>query len=269
MTEAVQGVDLVLAVGLGGDEQRAARAEGDVAAALANDARAHRSGGVVPRPRDDFDARKPELLRDLFLERSHDFETFVELGEHALGDAAQFQHLLGPAAVLNVQKQHAARVREVSRERPREAVGKVVLGQHDLGDLREVLGLMLSHPENFRRGEARKGDVACPCGELVLADRPVEVSDFLLRAAVVPKNGGADDIVVLIECNEAVHLPAEGDALDGRLILPREEFMKAAENGGEPVLGVLLAPTGVGIGDRVSLGIFGKDGAVRGDEQKF
>ena len=84
---------------------------------------------------------------------------------------------------------------------------------------------------------------------------------------VVPENGGTDDVVPFVEDDEPVHLSAEGDALDGRLVLPFEQRFEPAKGGVVPVPGVLFAPAGLRIGDGISLRVFRKDFAVCGDEQ--
>ena len=128
---------------------------------------------------------------------------------------------------------------------------------------------MLLHPQELGRGEPRKGNVARPREQLVLADRLVEVGNFLLRSPVVPKDGGADDVVIFVERDKAMHLSAEGDALNGGGILPFEQFLQPAQNGFIPILGGLFAPAGAGIADGINLRILRKNFAVRGDEQKF
>ena len=257
MAEGVQSVHLVFLIALGGDKEGAARAEGDVAAPLAHDARPDGSGGIVPRARDDFDVRRePQRCRSLFFQRADRLETLIELGQLQIGDAELAAHIHAPAAVLDVEEERPARIRNIGRERARKAVAKIVLGQHDLFDAGKILPFMLSHPKELGRGEAREGDVARVLGKLVLPEYFVQILGLLLRPAVVPEDGGADDFVLFVEDDEPVHLPAEGDAFDRRLVLPFEQRFEPAESGVVPVFGVLFAPAGLRIEDGIGLRIF-------------
>ena len=270
MAEGVQGVDLVLAVFFGRDEQRAARSEGDVAAPLADDARSDGGCGVVARARDDLDGgREAELGGDVTPQRADRLIALVQFGELPLGNAANGAHFGAPAAVFDVEQQHAARVRKVGTEAPRQPVGEVVFGEHDLGDAGKVLRLVVAQPQNFGRGEAGEGDVARVRRELFAADLLVEVGRFRRGAAVVPEDGGADDVVLAVQCDQPVHLPAEGDAAHGGLILPFEQGGDAAQRRGVPIGGVLLAPAALRVADGVALRVFGEDAPVRRDQQKL
>ena len=51
---------------------------------------------------------------------------------------------------------------------PCQLVRDIIFGKHDLFDPREVLRLLVFHPENLRRGKAREGNVRCMFGQLIL-----------------------------------------------------------------------------------------------------
>ena len=270
MAEAVQGVHLVLFILRGGDEQRAAGAEGDIAPALAHDARAHGSRGVVAGARHDLHARaEAQRFGDLALQRAHHLVAFVQGGELFFADAAHGAHLAAPAAVFHVQQQHARSIRKIGAEGARKAVCQIVFGQHDLGDPGKVFRLVVAHPQNFGGGEAGKGDVARPLRQLVFAHRLVQVRRLRFGAAVVPEDGGADDVVVFIQRHQPVHLPAEGDAFYGGLVLPVQQGGDARQRRRVPVFGALFAPARLRVVHGVTLGVLRQNGAVRRHQQEF
>ena len=144
--------------------------------------------------------------------------------------------------MLHVEQKHAAGVGIIGAVHAGQAEVDVVLGQHDLLDAGKVLRLVLAHPEDFRRGEAGEGDVGGQGGEPLLADDAVEVFDLLLRASVIPENGTADDLVILIEDDEPVHLPAAADAGHVGGVGPLQQLVHAVDAGGPPGVGILLRP---------------------------
>ena len=74
----------------------------------------------------------------------------------------------------------------------------------------------LSRSQSNGRSEAGKRDVGGVTAQLVLADLVVQVIDLLLGAAVIPQDAGADDLVIFIQHDKAVHLAACADAPDQR-----------------------------------------------------
>ena len=86
----------------------------------------------------------------------------------------------------------------VGYERARELVDKIILRQHYLFYSLEILRLVILDPKNFRRGETREGDVAGIRGELLSADRFVEIFRLFYGAAVVPKDGRPYHFVMFI-----------------------------------------------------------------------
>ena len=222
-----------------------------------------RGGGVVARAGHDPDPlREPEPGRDVGPDGADDLEALKEPGHLRLAHAAELQHLLRPALVLHVEQQHAARVGVVAAVHAREHVVDVVLRQHDLADAREVFGLVLLHPQDLRRGEAREGDVRGQGREPVAADLIVEIIDLLLRAPVVPEDGGADDRVVFVEHDQAVHLAAAADAGHLRGVRPGEQLLHAAADARPPVLGLLLRPAGLREIERILPAHLADDGAL-------
>ena len=252
------------------DKHGAAGAEGDVARTVLHRAGADGRGGVVTRARAHRDARGQTKLRRYGGQDGADlFVAFEQCGEPLLPHAADFAHLPAPAAILHVQQEHAARVRKVGAVHAAQAVSDVIFRKHDLRNAREVLRLVLPHPQNFGRGEARKCDVRRIFRELIPADFFVQVIRLRLRAAVVPQDGGADDGILRIEHDKPVHLAAGADAAHSGNVLPGEQLFHAALYARKPVLGVLFAPAALRIKD----GVFLRDGcqnfSVRRDQQHF
>ena len=163
--------------------------------------------------------------------------------------------------MLDVQQQHTAGVGIVAAVHAGETVVDIVLGKHDLRDAREVLRLMLAHPQQLRRREARKGDVRRERRELFLADDVVEIFHLLAGAPVVPEDGGPYHPVLIVKGDEAVHLSAHADAADAAFVRVLRQLEDAALYGFPPVVGVLLGPARLREGERIVLGHLVEDRA--------
>ena len=84
---------------------------------------------------------------------------------------------------------------------------------------------------------------------------------LLAGAAVVPEDGGTDDVVVLIQSHQTVHLAAGGQALDLGGVDALQQLGNQGADSVPPVLGVLLGPAGLGELQRIGLGNGLADGA--------
>ena len=135
-----------------------------------------------------------------------------------------------------------------------EAVCQIVLGQHDLCDLCEVLRLVLFYPQDLRSGESGEGDIGGVRGELFLSDDIVQIVRLLPGAAVVPEDGGADHVILRIQHHEAVHLTAEGDPCHLGSVLSVQQFLQSLQGLLIPVLGLLLRPPGMREKEGIFLG---------------
>ena len=107
-----------------------------------------------------------------------------------------------------------------------------------------MLRLVPLHPDELRRGEARKDDVA---GDLSEARIGVELRRFLRRAPVVPEDAGAERAARLVEQRRAVHVAGEADALDALQLLRMiaADRVDHARRRGDPAFRVLLRPARV------------------------
>ena len=158
--KGVEGVVWVHAEFFGGNEHRAGGTETDIAAAVSHGAGAYRRCGVVPGAGHHNGVRRDaQQGGDLRLYGANFFIAFIEPGHLLLRNAADFQHLFGPALVLHIQKQHPGSVGIIAAVGPCEHIVHIILRQHDLCDFPEVLRLVLPKPQDFRGGEARKGNI--------------------------------------------------------------------------------------------------------------
>ena len=198
-----------------GEEDRSTRAEGEIALSLAHASHAHGRRLVVAGSGNHLHAGgEVEICGRLGREGAHDPGTLVDVRQLGLGQAALGEHLSRPTSVGDVEQQRAARVGDVSAEHARETPRQVVLWQHDAGDARIGLRLVLAHPDDLGRRESRERDVAAAPRELLGADAFVELVAHGLAAPVVPEDGVANRLPPLVERHQPVHLAAKGDACD-------------------------------------------------------
>ena len=179
------------------------------------------------------------------------------LGEDGLVQPGQFDQAVGPPAVAHVKEARAGGVGHVDAQCAGHAVADVVLGADEQLHPREVVRLLLPEPQDLAAGVAGQhlvvgvGQKALqPAG---LLGNPVALG---LGPLVAPQYGGADDLVVLIQRHQAVHLTGIADARDvlGLHAGLGQYDLQPAHAGVPPVLGVLLRPAGLGGIERVLLG---------------
>ena len=270
MGEGVQGVVGVHAEFVAGDENGAAGAQADVAAAVLDGAGAHSRGGVVARARDHLHIfRQAPGLGGLGGQIAHHLIALIEPGQLAFAHAADIQHLPGPALMLHVQQQNAAGVAVIAAMDAGEAIVDVVLGQHDLADAGEVFRLVFAHPQELGRGEAREGDVGGVFGDLLFADLLVEIGHLFFGAPVVPQDGGADDLILVVQHHQAVHLAAAADARHAAGVIACQQGVDALGAGPPPFGGLLLAPAGLRENQRIFPGFAAQDPALFVHQQQL
>ena len=114
----------------------------------------------------------------------------------------------------DIEELHAARVGDLRRVLARHAEADVILRQEDVTAAAVVLRLVVADPENLRGRETRQRRIRRDLDEALAADALRDFLAFLARALVAPDDGRADDLVLLVEHDEAMHLPREADALD-------------------------------------------------------
>ena len=136
----------------------------------------------------------------------------------------------------------------------------IVLGQHDLRDLPEVLRLILFHPEDLGSCETCKRNISSQRGQFFLANFIIEVVHLFGGSAVIPEDGRTDDVVVFIQHHQAMHLTSAADTGYSICIKAFQQFRHILKERLFPILRVLLAPAGLG----KFQGIFLRDGVVDG-----
>ncbi len=93
----------------------------------------------------------------------------------------------------------------------------------------------------------------------------VDGVDLGLAALIAPDERGPDDLIGIIEHDQAVHLAGEADALDLTRVdaCVGEYFSDGEARGTPPVVGILLRPEGMPHGNvRMGFGATGADDAV-------
>ena len=228
---------------ISGNEQCAGCSEGDIALALSDGSRSDRGCRIVSAARGDDDAvGQSQFLRDLTLQGSDLLIALVQLREHVLRDAADLAHLLRPAFILNIQKEHAGRIGVISTVGSAQSVGEIVLRKHDLRDSCEILRFIFLYPEDLRRGESRIGDVRRIFLQDVPSDHLVQIVGLFRSSSVIPQDRGTDHVVILVQNDQSVHLTAEGDAGNLALVLSVQKFLQTCDGLLIPVERVLFRP---------------------------
>ena len=242
--EAVAGIHTEF---LGRDEHRAGGAKADIAAAIAYGSGANGGSGIIACACADLHSiGKTQRLCHLGQKAADGLPAFKEPGHLGFAHAAEGEHFLAPALMLHIQQEHTGGIGIIAGMDTGEQIIDIILGQHDLLDLCKQLRLIFLHPKDLGSGEACKGDIAGEPGEIFLAKGVVQVVHLGGGAAVVPKDGGADHLIVLIQHHQAVHLTAAADACHPGGIEALQQLRDAGKHCFLPKLGVLLAPAGLG-----------------------
>ncbi len=107
---------------------------------------------------------------------------------------------------------------------------------------------------NAYGGEARKGYVGGVLTQFFPTDFVVKVVHLRRRAAVVPQDGGADDVVVFVQRHQTVHLAARADARHLGSLKGCQQLGHTVQHCPLPVLRGLLRPSRTGEGEGIFLG---------------
>ena len=237
------------------DEDRSARSEGNVAPAVAHGPGPHGRRRIVSGSGHDLDgSRKIQFRGHRRQYGPHRLVRLIDLRQLFLADPADFHHLSGPAAVLHVKDQHAGGVGYVRTVDAGQPVGNIILGQHDLRDLRKVLRLFILHPQNLRGGKTGKGNIRRIFGQLLPADDIVQVITLFISTAVVPQKRRADHVVLPVENHQSVHLPSETDSRHLAAVTVLQKFLQPRHGFPIPVLRILLRPARMRETDRIFAG---------------
>ena len=86
------------------------------------------------------------------------------------------------------------------------------LWKHDFCSFCEVIRLIFFHPENLRCGKACKCNVCGILERFFFSDYGVQIIGLFLRYGRRSEDRRADDVIVLIQDDKAMHLAAEADA---------------------------------------------------------
>ena len=248
MAEGVQAALGILGRLGGRGKHHAGRADGRRHRTRLQDAHADGARALVARAgyhgRSGGEAGEP---RRAFADARAHFRRFIHLGEPAFGNARGFGHFLRPAAVGHVEQQRSRGLLHVDGELAGEPVAHVVLGAHDVADLREDLRLMRLDPQQLGEGEVGQRGIAGELDQALVADLLGQPVAFGLGAGVAPDERGAQDLAVFIEHDRAVHLAGEANRRDGlaRFRSVGERFANGILGGAPPVLGILFGPAGV------------------------
>ena len=238
------------------DEHDAGRADRRREHALAHDAIADRAGRTVARAADDHAiGREAEQLRRFRRQLAGDFFRFVAAWRTGSASSSSFdEQLFRPAAMHDIEQQHAAGVADFGGEFAGQPAADFILRQQHLHRLGEILRLVVAQPEDFRRGEAGERRIGDHLDELLPPAGPL-LDFFTLggRPLVVPQQGPPHDVVLLVEKHRAVHLAREADRPHvGRLEL------RLLHDGADrlhrrlpPIVRVLLTPERFGMVARV------------------
>ncbi|MNK86794.1 hypothetical protein D3C87_1067130 [compost metagenome] len=170
------------------------------------------------------------------------------------------QHALGPVAFGHVQPQSAGSVGHVGDILARQAQGHVILGQQDLGRGAEQRWLVFLQPQQLGRREAGHGLVARDGARL--GHQRLEFHAFGKGARVVPQDGCAQHVLLLVEQGGAMHLARQRDAAQAgkRYRLGGADGGDDVQGGVPPVFGILFRPAGMGAGHAQGHAGAGNDG---------
>ena len=146
MTEGVDATFAIRQVVLGPGEDHARRAEHDRERPGPGDAGTDRGRRLIPGARGDRNA----------LEGAHQIGALGKLRQPPRWDVEPGQQFAAPEARPDIEEQRARCIGHIHAVRSGQVVAHEVLGQADPADAFVCLGLVLAHPEQLRRGEARQ-----------------------------------------------------------------------------------------------------------------
>ena len=231
---------------LAGDEDGTGGTDGDVAAAFTDGAGTNSGGGVIACACcHNCGGGDAEQLSHFGLHGSNILVAFKQLTKLLFHDTTVVHHRLGPAAVCHIKKQHAGSIGVIAAMYARQTIYDIVLGEHDAADLCKEFRFILTHPKKLGCGKACEGQVASQFQQLLHAEVVVDCIGLCTGSAVVPEDRGTDDLIVLIQSNEAMHLTAYRQASNLRSINTFQQLGHTNTKSRPPLLGILFGPAGL------------------------
>ena len=162
-------------------------------------ARAPRNGDVADAPVGGKRGPQPTRAR-----------TALNQARHVIaGQVRRGQQLIRPIAFGHIQPKRARRVGHFRDVFARQPKADIILGQQNFADLCENLWLMLLHPPQLGRGEARHDDIATEPAKIGTL---LQFRAFGVGAAIVPQDCRAQGPVVRVKQCGPVHLARHGNA---------------------------------------------------------
>ena len=266
-----EGVDRSVGIGREGgvgDEEHAGGAERDEGAAGSDHAdAAGRRGVVAGAARDDHVFRGAPALGEVGAEIAGDGAAFDETGHLGAGQSGGGEKIVRPVAGGDVEPKGSGGVGHLGDVVAGQHQADVVLRQKDHGDAVEDLGLMVTEPLQLRGGEAGHRDVAGDAA--AVGEGGLDLGAFRAGASVVPQDGGAQDRVVGVEADRAVHLAGEADAAQLAEAMGLGQGVDRGEHAGPPVGGVLFGPAGMRARDFEMMAGLADQRLIRVEERGF
>ena len=189
----------------------------------------------------------------VFCDIARDIGALIDLCEKVQGNLQGIADLLAPLALGNVEELHSRGVGHLGGIFSRQLEADIVLGKENMSAFRKILGLVLLYPKKLGGCKAGQCGVGGDLDQPFSANARFDLAAFLGGSLIAPKNGGANDLVVLIQKHQTVHLPRKSHAHDLAVPCLLSDGGKGDLHRLPPILGILLCPSVVGLGE----GIFG------------
>ena len=212
--------------------------------AASHDAIANRTGGLVTSTTHHRNpGSQSHLLRCRFRQNPRHILAFINLWQQAAAEIQLLQQFGGPAAVHDVQQQCSRGIADLRRKFTRQTESHIILGQQDLHCAVEIAFFLISQPQNLGRREAGQSRIGHHPNQLSTATGPTfYFSTLRHRSLIIPQQSRANDLVLFVQKDAAVHLTAEPDAANvcGLQLCGTQHLLHGIHNGLPPVRRTLL-----------------------------
>ena len=187
MCKSMKGIVLIHAKLIRGNKDRSTGSEGNVTHSVSNGSCSDCRCRIVTGACCHFNRRRnSKLLRNFFRNTANAFIAFIKLRKHFFRNTTDLTHFLRPLTVLHIQKKHTGSIGYIRAVYSGQLICDIVLREHDLLNLFEVLRLLVLYPQNLRCSKAGKGNIRGIFGKLVLSDHIVQIITFFVGSAIVP-----------------------------------------------------------------------------------